>query len=232
MSNKLCGGVTVRSAAASQTQPCFGLLLAATIMACVRNTTHPTPQSQGPQNIFNLTQYDGCTSFFAKSPLAEGLPSQTLSRPRMIPAPLLFVLNLTAMELTLTLLCCSRRLVDTLFVHHHRDLRRSIVVLPSEMAEQCGQSESRTCQQDRVLCHCRPLAEDWSRCKCHRGAVDVGCNSASKVFVICVWLFKFLKLALSATLKLSALFFHLKLSEAALWDGTMAFQARNYRMLP
>ncbi len=51
-------------------------------------------------------------------------------------------------------------------------------------------------------------------------------------YFICVWLFKFLKLALSATLQLSALFFHLKLSEAALWDGTMAFQARKFRMLP
>ena len=188
-----------------------------------------SPQSQGPKNIFNLTQYDGCTSFFAKSPLAEGLPS--FSRTRRIPAPLFcFDLTLTAMELTL--LCCSRRLVDPLFVHYHRDRCRVGVVLPSETAEQCGQSESRTCQQVRVLCHCRPLAEDRSRCKCHRGTVDVDCNSASKVFLICVWLFKFLKLALSATLKLSALFFHLKLSEAVLWDGTMAFQARNYRMLP
>jgi hypothetical protein len=57
----------------------YRLFLAATIMRAQDNSSTLTTQSQGPKNIFNLTQYDGCTSFFAKSPLAEGLPS--LSHP-------------------------------------------------------------------------------------------------------------------------------------------------------
>jgi hypothetical protein len=40
---------------------------------------------QGPKNIFNVTKYDGCTSFFEKPPLSEGLQhSPHLPKPQTI----------------------------------------------------------------------------------------------------------------------------------------------------
>jgi hypothetical protein len=147
---------------------------------------NPFMHRQGPNNIFNLTKYDGCTFFFKKPPLSEGaffckFSTVPIGIPELLGVSGLTMCSSTSNSVLTSNACRSRRLLDYRHFFFRRNNGCGGVALSKEVAVASQGRYGDQGQRIRIVHHSWSLFGGGGHFERDCCAMDMGSNSAAEV---------------------------------------------------